>query len=495
MVKQYVGARYVPKFASPVEWTADTSYEALTIVTFNNASYTSKVQVPPTVGNPANNPQYWALTGNYNAQVEQYRQETENYNAQAEQYRKETENYNAQVEQYRQETKNYNAQVEQYRQETKNYNAQVEEYRQNTISNTARLNSAEEQLNRLQNRKFLFIGDSYATGKYPWNPNVIGWPYLVSERLGLTENSNAFYELHGTYGFAQTGKFLTLLENYTGDKNIITDIVVGGGWNDIPFDRDKLQPAMVEFINYAKTNFANAKIWICYMGWGRNSIYYQWCRRCKELYQSITANNGCAFIENADLVLHNYGSDGCFDAFTSVEDGAAFHPNVTGENAIADVIAQKLIGGDYDISLDFKLCTVTASGIASNITSGVSGSIRSKVSASFITQTSLTATMADSSHLTDLNGTTLFEIAKVSGGYCEGPINYIYGTQALVRIDGKDISSVTKFVRTTGTVYLYNGTLYLNIPVMKSDGTNWDSMYMEAIEIYPFTINMPLSYA
>lgn len=76
MVKQYVGARYVPKFASPLEWAADTSYEALTIVTFNNASYTSKVPVPPTVGNPANNPQYWALTGNYNAQVEQYRQET-----------------------------------------------------------------------------------------------------------------------------------------------------------------------------------------------------------------------------------------------------------------------------------------------------------------------------------------------------------------------------------------------------------------------------------
>ena len=75
-VKQYIGARYVPKFASPIEWAADTSYEALTIVTFNNASYTSKVQVPPTVGNPANNPQYWALTGNYNSQVEQYRQET-----------------------------------------------------------------------------------------------------------------------------------------------------------------------------------------------------------------------------------------------------------------------------------------------------------------------------------------------------------------------------------------------------------------------------------
>ena len=77
MVRQYVGARYVPKFADPVAWTRGTSYEAMTIVTYNNSSYTSKIPVPATVGDPADNPDYWALTGNYNAQVEQYRQETE----------------------------------------------------------------------------------------------------------------------------------------------------------------------------------------------------------------------------------------------------------------------------------------------------------------------------------------------------------------------------------------------------------------------------------
>lgn len=73
-VRQYVGARYVPKFAYPVAWQAGTSYEALTIVTYNNSSYTSKIPVPATVGNPADNDSYWALTGNYNAQVEDYRQ-------------------------------------------------------------------------------------------------------------------------------------------------------------------------------------------------------------------------------------------------------------------------------------------------------------------------------------------------------------------------------------------------------------------------------------
>ena len=75
-IRNCVGARYVPKFADPLEWQVNTSYEAMVIVTYNNASYTSKVPVPPSVGNPAENSKYWALTGNYNAQVEEYRKAT-----------------------------------------------------------------------------------------------------------------------------------------------------------------------------------------------------------------------------------------------------------------------------------------------------------------------------------------------------------------------------------------------------------------------------------
>lgn len=70
-VREYVGARYVPKFADPIDWQSDTSYEALTIVTYNKSSYTSKIPVPATVGNPAQNGEYWVLTGNYNAQTQE----------------------------------------------------------------------------------------------------------------------------------------------------------------------------------------------------------------------------------------------------------------------------------------------------------------------------------------------------------------------------------------------------------------------------------------
>lgn len=73
--RQYIGARYVPKFADPIAWDKNNSYEGLTIVTYLNNSYTSKKAVP--AGTEITNSEYWAVTGNYNAQVELYRQETE----------------------------------------------------------------------------------------------------------------------------------------------------------------------------------------------------------------------------------------------------------------------------------------------------------------------------------------------------------------------------------------------------------------------------------
>ena len=67
----YIGARYVPIFGG--EWDNTKTYEPLVIVTDQGNSYTSVTFVP--VGIDINNTTYWALTGNHNAQVEQYRQE------------------------------------------------------------------------------------------------------------------------------------------------------------------------------------------------------------------------------------------------------------------------------------------------------------------------------------------------------------------------------------------------------------------------------------
>ena len=76
-VRQYIGARYVPVFGrkdeESIQWDNTKPYEPLTIVIHEGNSYTSRQYVP--IGIDILNGEYWALTGNYNAQVEQYRSE------------------------------------------------------------------------------------------------------------------------------------------------------------------------------------------------------------------------------------------------------------------------------------------------------------------------------------------------------------------------------------------------------------------------------------
>ena len=71
--RQYIGARYVPRFDG--NWDNTKDYEPLVIVSYQGNSYTSRTFVPH--GTAITNEAYWALTGNYNAQVEAYRQEVQ----------------------------------------------------------------------------------------------------------------------------------------------------------------------------------------------------------------------------------------------------------------------------------------------------------------------------------------------------------------------------------------------------------------------------------
>lgn len=77
--RTYVGARYVPiigrRGESSAAWDDSKPYEPLTIVLYEGDSYTSKQYVP--AGIDISNTDFWAQTGNYNAQLASY-QETVN---------------------------------------------------------------------------------------------------------------------------------------------------------------------------------------------------------------------------------------------------------------------------------------------------------------------------------------------------------------------------------------------------------------------------------
>lgn len=95
---QYVGARYVPKFAEPIDWDTERGYESLTIVTYKGESYTSKCPVPP--GIDIKNTRYWALTGAYNAQVEEYKNQVKDLSEQVTGFASDNKEFREKITQY-----------------------------------------------------------------------------------------------------------------------------------------------------------------------------------------------------------------------------------------------------------------------------------------------------------------------------------------------------------------------------------------------------------
>ena len=98
--RQYIGARYVPIFGrkdeESIEWDNTAPYEPLTIVLYQGNSYTSRQFVP--VGVEITNQEFWALTGNYNAQVEQYRRDVAEYKDEVEVYHEEINEINGKID-------------------------------------------------------------------------------------------------------------------------------------------------------------------------------------------------------------------------------------------------------------------------------------------------------------------------------------------------------------------------------------------------------------
>lgn len=72
-VNEYIGMRYITKFADPIQWDDTRQYEHLTVVQYQGATYVSKRPVP--IGIQITDTNYWLLWADFNAQIEQYRQE------------------------------------------------------------------------------------------------------------------------------------------------------------------------------------------------------------------------------------------------------------------------------------------------------------------------------------------------------------------------------------------------------------------------------------
>lgn len=231
-VREYVGARYVPLFSTPLEWSNTREYEPLTIVLNEGNSYTSRQFVP--LGIDISNETYWALTGNYDAQVEKYRQEVQAFDGRI----------------------------------TTNTN--------NIATLTAKSKAAVQDI--------LIFGDSWFEGE-----GVRGSKTITASLVSLT-NANVYqYAMGGAKFTTHDGnpglngsvdaQIAKCIADKAFDFSTVKYIILGGGVNDYgrSVDSNTFSSAVITMINTLKGSFPNAAIcWISNFQILPSADYLRW---------------------------------------------------------------------------------------------------------------------------------------------------------------------------------------------------------------------------
>lgn len=339
-VRQYVGARYVPVFADPLEWSDTIGYEPLTVVLHEGNSYTSRQSVP--VGIDIGNATYWAETGNYNAQVEAYRQEVLAYDGRI------TANANAIA-----------AETQARESEVAEAMADIAAETQARINGDNALGLRIDSLSKqtpVQNengRNAVFIGDSFMapTTSYPqklayFTAQLMGWTmynYAYGGSGWVDEAGAAMNFYHQIQKAAQQISIPVADVDY---------IVIGGGFNDwndpTPLTYDQLYSAAIQTIKEARAQFPNAQIIAIPMMF-RN---YGVDTHMHDLYSAIVAGiaaSGVAVKVIKDAYMWQLG-------FKNVD---GVHPTVDLYKIMAQYVASKVMGGDVKTS---RLYSQTLSG-------------------------------------------------------------------------------------------------------------------------------------
>ena len=184
-----------------------------------------------------------------------------------------------------------------------------------------------------KNDYFIICGDSYCVERSDYKT----WPMLLRDQLGLPDSQYQNISIGG-YGFiGQNGTHQGQLSSaaITSDKNKITKIFVGCGYNDRTYEADAIYSAMASFNDYVKANFPNAEIILVYaaMDSGANSraqlaTVFQAYSRCAEL--------GWKMIDAHCLIAGMYYMR---------DDG--HHPNEQGSLELFKKISAEIRGGQY----------------------------------------------------------------------------------------------------------------------------------------------------
>lgn len=346
-VRQYVGARYVPVFADPLEWSDAIGYGPLTVVLHKGNSYTSRQSVP--VGIDIDDATYWAETGNYNAQVEAYRQEVLAYDGRI------TANEKAIAAETQARIRELSAHDGRI---TANGDAIAAETQARSneddklalrIDSLARRTPVQGE----KGRNAVFIGDSFMapTESYPQK-----LAYFTAQLMGWTMYNYAYGGSGWVDEAGASMNFRHQIQKAAKQIGIpvadVDYIVIGGGFNDwndpTPLTYDQLYSAAAQTIKEARAQFPNAQIIAIPMMFRNYGVDVH----MHDLYSAIVAGivaSGVAVKVIKDAYMWQLG-------FKNVD---GVHPTVDLYKIMAQHVASKVMGGDVKTS---RLYSQTLSG-------------------------------------------------------------------------------------------------------------------------------------
>lgn len=214
------------------------------------------------------------------------------------------------------------------------------------------IQNIEQTLENLQKpKKFILIGDSYSIDRRP-DVDITGWAISLKNLMGL-DDTNCFIAQDNGGGFTVDGSLGTF-ENAISrfdieDKSTIKNIIVAGGLNDIKAEtKGTIKRAIQSFMNYCKTNFPNANVYIGMIGWNIDDLYtsdnqfirYRVINKVLPAYQEAS-QYGAIYLNGVENVMHDYGE---------YYDGA--HPNQTMCNRLAYYIYQAFKNGYASVTYE-----------------------------------------------------------------------------------------------------------------------------------------------
>lgn len=351
----------------------------------------------------------------------------------------------------------------------------IADYRMNQAESN--INSINTSLNRIVNKKYIIVGDSYAEGYTP-DGNVTGWAELLKNLLGLN-STNCTIVYRGGCGFTPTNNTYTDLINALSNDSDVTDIIVAGGYNDKNASYESILDGSLAFKTACNTKFPNATIYLGFIGFTNTNERYSF-NTCRNMYVSMASQHGYNYLNNVEYSLRN-----TYDAFASDN----YHPNETGQNKLAQMIYEAYKTGSANVVFDYSNLNLKVLSDFDSLTDGLIQNIGTTAVNNLVTLAiqSYGAIRSTNGKSINCNGIDLYPVATITKGYITG--NSYYTTNVPVNCVVQDDSSgYPKYYTMGGILRFEDKKMYISLIDTTDSLDNYRTLsQVKQIQIFPFS--------